>query len=150
MLRVLVGGAACAIPVSAWMLLTVLSLSLFLAIGKRRGELVGHGTGSRKVLEAYSVGFLERSMGIFEACGLVFYSLWTLERLDGATLLSSSMHSSALVASVAVVMVMFLRYSYVIECGKSDGDPVGVVLSDKPLLLLVLIWMCTVAFALYG
>lgn len=148
-LRVLTGGVACGISVSAWMLLAVLSLSLFLAIGKRRGELVTQGADGRRVLQSYSVGFLERSMGTFEACGLVFYSLWSLDQLDGAALLSSP-RSIALLAGVALVMLIFFRYSYVVEHGASDGDPVGVVLSDKPLISLIAVWVITMAFALYG
>lgn len=82
-LRVLFGGAMCGIGISSWMLLTILALSVFFALGKRRGELLRHGSGMRKSLESYSPGFLDKNLYMYLGVGLVFYSLWTFERGGG-------------------------------------------------------------------
>lgn len=80
-LRILFGGAVCGIGISSWLLLTILALSVFFALGKRRGELLRHGSAMRKSLEAYSPSFLDKNLYMYLGVGLVFYSLWTFERI---------------------------------------------------------------------
>ncbi len=129
LLRVLHGGAVCDIYVSTWLYLTVLVFSFYLALGKRRGELAQNGAKSRKVLRYYSTAFLTDNMNIFLALTLAFYSLWSTQSGVRWT-----------VATVPVGFLITMRYSLIISDKKSSADPAEVLLRDKILLGLVMLY----------
>ena len=124
LIRVLYGGYATDIEVSAWLYLTVLSASFYMGLGKRRNEFEQHSDNdTRRVLKQYSRRFLDRNMYMFLSLTICFYSLWAME------------HGSWALASVPVVMIACMRYSLIVEEG-GDGDPTEVILSDKLLLVI--------------
>lgn len=94
-LRVVFGGAFLAIGVSSWLLLTTVSLSLWLALTKRLGELRTRGDEARKTVRTYPESYLTQMASMFMGCGLVFYSLWIVERLAVRGGLRSSSASSS-------------------------------------------------------
>lgn len=145
LLRILYGGAFGGIEVSPWLFLTVTSFSFYLALGKRRGEMKEVGTGSRKSLEKYTISFLDGSMHVFLSCTLVFYSLW-------ATSQSKAQPFFEIFFFVSILLVMFvcMRYSFLVDATPSDGDPVGVLLADKGLLILAAAWLLCMLIPLYG
>ena len=128
LLRLLYGGAALEIELSKWLCLTVIAISFFLGLGKRRGELVTGG--GRKVLEYYSEQFLGYNMYMCVALAVMFYALWTVDAMTVARV-----GSEALIWTVPRVILCCMRYSQDVE-GQSDGDPVEVLLRDKLLLVL--------------
>lgn len=148
-LRILFGGAFCGIEVSSWLFLTVLSLSVFLSLGKRRGEIARFGTDARASLKRYDPAFLDKNMYVYMGLGLVFYSLWTFQGLGGIYL-GESVGQWAMVAGIPVAMFACMRYSACIERDGSDGDPVGVVLADKPLLALMAVWAVVMVVGVYA
>ncbi len=133
LLRVLYGSVYTGIPISGWLYLTVIAMAFYLGLGKRRGEMLqcAPGDGTRPVLKFYTQGFLDKNMLMCVTLGIVFYSLWTV---DAATI--ARVGGGQLVWTVPLVIMIFFKYSMSIE-GKSDGDPVEVVLKDKLLLTLV-------------
>lgn len=133
LLRVLYGSVYTGIPISGWLYLTVIAMAFYLGLGKRRGEMLQTATGddTRPVLKFYTQGFLDKNMLMCVTLGIVFYSLWTV---DAATI--ARVGGEQLVWTVPLVIMIFFKYSMSIE-GKSDGDPVEVVLKDKLLLALV-------------
>lgn len=151
LLRVLFGGTFCGIPISSWLFLTVLSLAFYFALGKRRGELERHGSDARKSLQGargYNVSFLDKNMYVFLACGFVFYSLWTFERIGS---FSASFNFSTLlfVLGIPLAMLICMRYSLDVESEDSDGDPVTTVFSDRPLLALIVLWVVIMFLSVY-
>ncbi len=143
LLRVLYGGEIVKVPISYWLYLIVITFSFYMGFGKRRGELeIKGGKNTRDVLKKYSYEFLDKNMSIFMALTLVFYSLWTVDKKT-----TDVVGSDLFIWTVPLVIVIFLRYSYVIELGESDGDPVEVLLSDKVLVSLVVIYvLVTIVF----
>lgn len=148
LLRVLYGGAFCAIAVSSWLFLTVLALSVFLSLGKRRGEIDRYGSAARASLSRYPKAFLDKNMYVFLGLGLAFYSLWIFERM-GEPYLEADLAVWALVASIPIAMFACIRYSFDIERDDSDGDPVSVVLGDRALLALMAVWAAVVVAGIY-
>lgn len=148
LLRILFGGAFCGIEVSSWLFLTVLSLSVFLALGKRRGEIERYGTSARASLERYDKSFLDKNMYVYMALGLVFYSLWTFQGMGGLYL-GESLAQWALIAGIPLAMFSCMRYSLLLERDPTDGDPVGVVLGDKAMLVLMLAWAAVMLLGVY-
>lgn len=142
LLRVLYGGAFCDIWISPWLFLTVLAFALYFALGKRRGELKKVGSNSRPSLAGYNQAFLDKMMYVFLACGLMYYSLWTIARAGDSS-------SVMLILGVPLAMIVCMRYSLIVESDVSDGDPVGVVFSDRLLLWLIAAWMVVVIVPLY-
>jgi 4-hydroxybenzoate polyprenyltransferase len=132
LLRVLYGSVETGIEISGWLYLTVIALAFYLSLGKRRGEILNYlGDNTRSVLKFYNQGFLDKNMLMCVTLGIVFYSLWTV---DAQTI--SRVGGQQLVWTVPLVIMIFFKYSLTVE-GKSDGDPVEVVLKDKLLLILI-------------
>ena len=143
LLRVLFGASVVDIKVSSWLYLTVLSLSFYLGLGKRRNELKRQSDSARTVLKFYSYEFLDKMMYMFMAIALVFYSLWCADPLT----VSATSHSG-IVWTVPVIILILMRYSYIVE-GDSDGDPAEVVLHDVPLIILGAFYAVLITLLLY-
>ena len=137
-LRVMAGGTIVDEGVSGWMFLTVISLSLFMAFGKRRGELRIYSDGeTRDVLGTYDMGFLNGSIFMCAGLTLVFYSLWSITQ------------KTSLVYTVPFVMFIVIRYLLLVFKGRSDGDPTNLLLSDKILLITCALYALTMIGILY-
>lgn len=152
LLRVLFGGTFCGISISSWLFLTVLSLAFYFALGKRRGELKEHGSSARMSLKGkngYTASFLDNNMYVFLACGFVFYSLWTFERI-GSFSAVFDLNTVLFVLAIPFAMLICMRYSLDIESEGCDGDPVTTVLRDKPLLFFIVAWMIIMLLSIYG
>ena len=78
-IRVLFGASLLAITVSNWLYLTVIAISFYLGLGKRRNEIVKNGSKTRKVLKYYTKEFLDKNMYMFLTMTIIFYSLWTTD-----------------------------------------------------------------------
>lgn len=141
-LRVLYGSAICGIPVSGWMYLTVMSASFYMGLGKRRNELSKNGSGTRKVLKFYTYEFLDKNMYICNALMIIFYALWCTS--DGI----NEKFGGRMLWTIPLVIVICMKYSLNIE-GNSDGDPVEVLVHDKVLALLCLVFALFVVGVIY-
>ncbi|MCR5753746.1 MAG: UbiA prenyltransferase family protein [Acetatifactor sp.] len=138
-LRVLVGGTIVEDGVSNWMFLTVVSLSLFMAFGKRRGELHSHGAGAtRDVLEVYEINFLNGMVFTCAGLTMVFYSLWAISQ------------KTNLVYTVPIVLFIVVRYLLLVFLGRAEADPTNLILSDKTLLISCGICGIIMVVLLYG
>ena len=145
LIRVLFGAAVTGIEVSGWLYLTVITLSFFMAFGKRRNELKLECSGdSRAVLRGYSLGFLDKSMYLCLAMANTFYALWTM---DSSTIAHYGSDKSLF--SVPIVLLITLKYSLDIEKETSDGDPTDVLFHDKALMFLCLIYAVLLFSLLY-
>lgn len=136
LLRLLYGGAVTGVPISGWLFLTVLALSLYFSLGKRRNECrQPNCAAARKVLARYPLSFLNSAMNLCLMLALVFYSLWSMD--------------SAALYTVPLVLLIVLKYSLDLENGRS-GDPVEILLEDKALQALCLLYVLTMFGVLYG
>ena len=145
LLRLAYGAALADIPVSGWLFLTVLAMSFYMGLGKRRGELVKQKE-TRKVLKSYSQGFLEKGMNMCLTLTIAFYALWAGE--SGKPSSGGDVLSGGLLWTVPLVMLICLKYSLDLE-GDSDGDPVEVVLRDKVLCALALLLAVVIFILIY-
>ena len=139
LLRVLFGASVTGIVISNWLYLTVVAVSFYLALGKRRGELRRRSDGTRRVLRYYNDEFLSRNMSICLTLAIVFYSLWAADTANADT---------HLIWTVPLVLCLCLKYSLTVE-GDSDGDPVEVIYQDKVLLALIALFAVVTLALLY-
>jgi len=142
LLRLMFGASIICVEVSGWLYLTVLAISFYLGLGKRRNELK-LGKDTRDVLKYYSYEFLDKMMYMFMAIAVVFYSLWCV---DAVTVARFS--GRPVLFTVPIVILICMRYSMIVE-GDSYGDPVDVVMKDKILIALCAIYAIIVALMLY-
>ena len=140
LIRVLYGGALINVEVSNWLFLTVLSISFYLGLGKRRNELIAQektGNTTRSVLKYYNKEFLDKNMYMCLSMTIIFYSLWCQD-----------LNSDYIMWTIPIVLLICMKYSLNIE-SNSSGDPVEVLLKDKILMLLVGIYAIAILLTLY-
>lgn len=142
LLRVLYGSAITGIAISNWLYLTILAFSFYMGLGKRRNEFRKMGNEGRKVLQYYNKSFLDSNMYMCMAIGIVFYSLWCI---DINTAINGLVN---IIWTVPLVMIICMKYSLNVE-GDSLGDPVDVILSDKVLSALALIYAIIMFITIY-
>lgn len=143
LLRLLIGAAVVDITISNWLYLTAIGASFYMGFGKRRNELQRETDGTRKVLKFYNKDFLDKNMYLCLALAVVFYSLWCI---DSGTI--ERIGTESIIWTIPIVLVMCIRYSLDIESGL-NGDPTDVILKDKMLLALALIYAIFMALMLY-
>jgi len=144
LLRILYGAVIADILVSNWLYLVVISVSFYFALGKRRNEIRKlDGNETRKVLKQYPIGFLDKSMGMCLTLANVFYALWSM---DAQTI--ALYDNEYLILSVPIVLLITMKYSLTVE-GDSDGDPVEVLLHDKALLILCVLYLLVMLGLMY-
>lgn len=144
LIRILYGAVITQITISNWLYLTVIAISFYFALGKRRNELKHIGSGeTRKVLKAYPISFLDKSMGMCLTLANTFYALWSMDEKTIAFY-----DNNYLVFTVPIVLLITMKYSMAVE-GESDGDPVEVLLHDKILLALCVLYVSVMFMILY-
>lgn len=166
-LRVLGGEFASGYHISVWLLLTTISISLFLAIGKRRSELtllasskIDNLSATRKTLSHYSERLLDVYASIFATSTFIAYSLFTfLENPEGTHLPLGSIFLGDIIPNffqrkwlmLTIIPVVYglMRYLQDIYEKHEGESPEKVLFSDKPLLITVTIWVLMVVFIIY-
>lgn len=162
-LRVVAGAIVINAHVSIWFLLCVISVSLFLAVGKRRAELAilteaGGAEKHRKVMGKYTSNILDSYLAIFATSSFISWALFTFnfyEQFQPTTATALILISKTLtvnkwlMATIPVVIFGIMRYIRIIYDGSRAETPERVILSDTPLLLSVGIWGAIVIWVLY-
>ena len=146
-LRAYAGAAAIDVPASKWMLINTLFLALFLGFGKRRHELVyleENATAHRKILDKYSPYLLDQLIGVVTATVVVAYMLYTF-----SAEVSEKLGTEYLYLTVPFVVYGIFRYLYLIHKEEEGGSPTRVLISDKPLMINIILWLITVIAILY-
>jgi len=146
-LRVVAGAVVIDVPVSHWLLVCTILLALFLALSKRRHELVllaDAATGHRPILQEYSPYLLDQMIGVVTASTLMAYVLYatsaeTAERFG----------TSLLGLTIPFPLYGIFRYLYLVHQKEGGGSPSELLLTDRPLLLCVALWGLTVAVIIY-
>lgn len=144
-LRAVGGTAVLSVRLSPWLLVCTVLLSLFLALAKRRHELMllVHGAaGHRRILDEYSQVFLDQMIAIVTSSTVIAYSLYTF---TAATLPDD--HSMML--TIPFVLYALFRYLYLIYQRDEGGSPETLLLKDRPLLVTIMLWGIAVVLVLY-
>jgi len=146
-LRVLGGGLVIGVEISAWLIVCTTLLALFLALSKRRHELVLLGDGAaghRSNLGEYSPYFLDQLIGIVTASTVMSYALYTL-----SADVRAKFPGKHLEFSVPFVLFGIFRYLYLVHRREGGGSPTRMLLTDRALLSVVLLWAASVVVIIY-
>lgn len=135
-LRVIVGAVAIDVQVSAWLLVCTFFISLFLGIGKRRSEVIildDNASEHRNNLKDYIPEFIDQIIAIVVACTIMSYSLYTFTAYDHMYMM----------LTIPFVVYGILRYLYLIYTQDEGGSPTELVLTDKHIIIDVVLWGMT-------
>ena len=146
-LRVVSGGVIIHVEISPWLVVCATLLALFLALSKRRQELVvlGKEAGDhRAILSHYSPYFLDQLIGIVTASTLMSYALYTL-----SSDVQIKFPGKRLELTIPFVLFGIFRYLYLVHQNEEGGNPTRLVLTDPVLLSVVLFWAASVIFIIY-
>lgn len=162
-LRVYAGSFVVNAHMDVWFLLTVISASLFLAVGKRRSEMTlmaGQGGSSRSSLIHYTPSLLDAYTSMFANTTWLTYALFTFLhppfQAEGKVLKLLSLLPRTLVAekwlmaTVPIVIFGIMRYMQLIYEKNEGESPHKVLMSDKTLLGTVVVWGLMVLLMIYG
>ena len=141
--RVMYGGVVTAVEVSKYLYLMIIFGSFYLGFGKRRNEIIKNSTNSRKVLKLYNKDFLDKNMYVCLGLAIISYALWCL---DPSTIMRIG--NDYIFWTIPLVMIIFQLYSLDIE-KDSHGDPIEIVLSNKKLLITIIIYILIIGGILY-
>ena len=132
---------------SAWLLVCTFFGALFLAVSKRRRELMNAGvvaSDQRAVLATYTPELLDRMLTIAAACTLMSYALYTIWPATVA-----KFGTESLIVTVPVVAYGVFRYLHLVRVSEMSEDPSQVLLADRPIQATVLTYVAITVWILY-
>jgi len=141
-IRAAAGAAAIDAVISPWLIVCTTLLALFLGLGKRRAELLTLGAEAdshRAALSRYSPYLLDQLIAVTTASTVVAYALYTL---SPETVAKFGTHQ--LIWTLPFVLFGVFRYLYLIHGEGKGGNPTTAFLTDKPLLVDVVLWLVAV------
>lgn len=142
-LRILAGAVVIPVSISPWLYLVTILLSLFLALNKRRHELVllqGQASMHRQILKEYSIPMLDQMITIVTAATLMAYSLYTFQSPTG---------DHRLMVTIPLVLYGMFRYLYLVYMHMEGGSPEEVLLRDRHMLGTVVLCAAIIIVVLY-
>jgi 4-hydroxybenzoate polyprenyltransferase len=149
MLRVVGGAVAISVPVSSWIVLCTLFISLFLGCAKRRGEIVtvqqAGGAAERKVLKLYTIGFIDQLLTITAAGAVISYALYTV-----APRTVETFGTDNLIYTTIFVLFGIFRYLHLVHTSHSTENPTNAVTSDPVIVIVVILWIAACVLIIYG
>ncbi len=147
-LRAAAGAVAIHVPISHWLLVCTILLALFLALAKRRQELVvlaDGASGHRAILREYSPALLDQMISVVTASTLMAYALYTVSPETIA-----KVGTDRLLFTLPFPLYGIFRYLYLVHQRQGGGSPAEMLLQDRPLLLCAALWVLAVAAIIYG
>ena len=147
-LRVAAGALLIAVPISEWLIICTVLLSLFLGFSKRRHEITvleGQANTHRSVLAHYTPYFLDQMIGIVTASTVMSYALYTISEET-----VRKFNTQHLLYTVPFVLYGIFRYLYLVHRKEEGGNPTKLALTDWPLLVNIILWIVTASFIIYG
>jgi 4-hydroxybenzoate polyprenyltransferase len=145
-LRIYAGGFLIGVTPTVWIVACTLLLALFLALAKRRDDIVrGLEMNHRPALAGYNAVFLDTAIAVVLGSLLVCYLLYTTQVENMARL-----HSNKLFLTVPFVIAGVLRYLQIALVEHRSGMPTRLAVTDPFMLLTILGWLATFAILIYG
>lgn len=146
LLRLIAGAVAVDVPISVWFLIVGGFGSLFMVAGKRHAEHLDLGVeraGHRATLSEYSVEYLGYVRSVASGVTMVAYCLWAFD---------TTIHTTGVVwfeVSIVPFVLAILRYALLVERGEG-GAPEDLVMADRTLQVLGVLWVALVGIGLYA
>ena len=147
-LRAAAGALAIGVAISGWLLICTILLALFLALGKRRHEVLTleeSAARHRPILAEYSAALLDQMIAVVTASTVTAYALYTMSPETVA-----KFHTSLLPMTLPFVLYGIFRYLYLLYRRQLGGNPSDIVVRDRALVLNTLLWLAVVLLLIHG
>ncbi len=146
-LRIFVGASVTQIPVSMWIVIMTFLLALFLALAKRRDDvLIFQNTGQqmRKVIGGYNLQMIDGAMMIMGSVVIVAYLLYTTSQE-----VIERMESDHLYLTALFVILGIMRYLQIAFIESDSGSPTKIVFKDRFMQITIIAWLFSFAWIIY-
>ena len=146
-LRAVGGAVAVEVEIGRWLVVCTILLALFIALAKRRHEIVLLADGAashRPILGEYSAYLLDQMIGVVTASTLISYVFYTISPETAA-----KFGTEWLGLTIPFPLYGIFRYLYLVHQREGGGSPAELLLTDRPLLLCVALWALAVAIIIY-
>jgi len=147
-LRAVAGSVAVGVEFSHWLLVCTILLALFIALAKRRHEimlLAGSAPTRRPILGEYSAYLLDQMIAVVTASTLIAYTFYTISPETEA-----KFGTQWLGLTIPFPLYGILRYLYLVHRRDGGGSPADLLLTDRPLLVCVALWAVAVVLIIYS
>ena len=147
-LRLLVGSVVSGVSLSLWIQLMTFLLALFIALAKRRDDVLlteKDGLCTRKVVDGYNLEFVGLSMMLMGSVTIVCYIMYCL-----SPEVQTRVGSQNLVITVVFVVIGILRYMQLTFVESKSGAPVKILFTDRFLQSVILCWISCFIYFIYG
>jgi 4-hydroxybenzoate polyprenyltransferase len=147
LIRVIAGGLVIEVQLSPWLFICTILLALFLALSKRRHELIllNESAGiHRPILKEYNPHLLDQMIAVVTASTVISYCLYTI---SSETI--EKFGTRNLIFTVPFVLYGIFRYLYLVHQKNKGGSPELLIITDKPLLIDVFLWIATAIAIIY-
>ena len=146
-LRAVAGAVAIEVEISHWLLVCTFLLALFIAMAKRRHELVlltSTATSHRPILSEYTPYLLDQMIAVVTASTLIAYVFYTISPDT-----QQKFGTPWLGLTIPFPLYGILRYLYLVHQRDGGGSPSDLLLTDRPMLVCVVLWVLAVALIIY-
>jgi 4-hydroxybenzoate polyprenyltransferase len=146
-LRAVAGAVAIGVQISDWLLVCTILLALFLALAKRRHELVSlpeSASAHRGTLAEYSPYLLDQMISVVTASCVTAYAFYTM-----APETVEKYQTDRLAWTIPFVLYGIFRYLYLVHRKEQGGSPADTLITDWPLLVNVALWAATIVVIVY-
>ncbi|WP_332248572.1 UbiA prenyltransferase family protein [Hippea jasoniae] len=146
-IRLYIGSFSGSIELSRWIVIMTFLLSLLVALGKRRDDLIAieDGVCVRKSIKGYNLNFIDAAMVFMSSVITVSYILYTFSE-D----VKQHFHSKNLYLTTFFVLMGIFRYLEIAMVENKSGDPTSLILKDRFLQITVFLWLISFLFIAYG
>jgi 4-hydroxybenzoate polyprenyltransferase len=146
-LRAVAGAVVIDVSISHWLFVCTILLALFIAMAKRRHELVllaDGATSHRPILGEYSAYLLDQMIAVVTASTLIAYIFYTISPET-----EQKFGTSWLGLTIPFPLYGIFRYLYLVHRRDGGGSPADLLLNDRPLLACVTLWVVAVVLIIY-
>jgi 4-hydroxybenzoate polyprenyltransferase len=146
-LRAIAGAVVIDVVISHWLFVCTILLALFIALAKRRHELVLLADGAashRPILDEYSAYLLDQMIAVVTASTLIAYIFYTISPET-----EQKFGTSWLGLTIPFPLYGIFRYLYLVHRREGGGSPSDLLLNDRPLLACVTLWVVAVVLIVY-
>lgn len=146
-LRLFIGSVVTDTHLSKWIIIMTFLLALFMALAKRRDDVLiflDTGKKMRKVIDGYNLQFLDTAMAIMASVVIVAYTIYTT-----SPEVVARFHSDYLYLTAFFVILGVMRYLKIAFVYKNSGSPTKIVATDRFMQLILLGWIITFTWILY-
>jgi hypothetical protein len=146
-LRIKGGSVISLVPLSEWIVIMVFLLSVFMAIGKRRDDVLlklSSGSDMRKSIKGYNLEFLNTLLALVCAVMLVAYLMYTMSPVTIA-----NTGSDRLYYTCVFVLAGLMRYLQIIYVAADSGSPTKILYKDRFIQITLVLWFASFIGLLY-